>query len=723
MQAAPTCPRTQELEQLLRRTVSPEETAFLARHLDECVACAEALDRALGVGGLGEAFRRPLPAQAPPEDSIVAGLIGRLCELSLVPAQPDSGHSGHELLAPAQAPDELGRIGPYRVLRVLGAGGMGIVFEGEDTRLRRRVALKVMKAELAPSPEARERFLREARAAACLQHDHIVVIHDVGEDRGLPYLAMQLLQGQSLEDRLRDGRPLPVEEVLRVGREIAEGLAAAHARGIVHRDIKPANLWLQPPPGREEEEGDRIVIVDFGLARAALEEVRLTRTGAIAGTPGYLAPEQARGQPADERSDLFSLGCVLYRMSTGQPAFTGADTLALLKAVTRRRPRPPRELNRDVPPALCELVMRLLEKDPGRRPASARAVADALAELPRTKESPPTRPLRLLLLVGILLLALFGGVGWWLARTRPPADGNSAPAGPPVLHPVHHIRFDEGERFVSVDISQDGRFFLATRGNPARGRVWRVQNGKNARELFSQVAARFTPDGDQVITGSMTTFNVGELETAKNLRSFPCGGPVSSFHLSYRGTRLLHEAPGELRVFDWVSGKLLCRIPSAPGSPVLLTPDGRHILTQAGGKPPLRALDADTGKEVDGFLPLRGVPPLVGISGDGGLLLCRQADALKVYEVDTGRETRTFAAGPDAWGVLSGDGRRLVATTGQANELAVWDVADGRLLARLRFPAGEAVAHGSLRASRDGRLLAACGATDSVYVFRLPDLP
>src|SRR5262249_44804296 len=147
-------------------------------------------------------------------------------------------------LAPPQQPGEVGRLGPYRLLRVVGNGGMGIVLEAEDPHLGRRVALKVMKPALAGSGEARQRFLREARAAAAVQHDHLVTIHHVGEERGLPYLTMPFLEGQSLEQRLARDKVLPVPEVLRIGREVAEGLAAAHARGLVHRDVKPANVWL-----------------------------------------------------------------------------------------------------------------------------------------------------------------------------------------------------------------------------------------------------------------------------------------------------------------------------------------------------------------------------------------------------------------------------------------------------------------------------------------------
>jgi serine/threonine protein kinase len=292
----------------------------------------------------------------------------------------------YDFLAPPQAVDELGRLGHYRVLKVLGAGGMGVVYKAEDLQLRRPVALKAMLPTLAVSPSNRQRFLREAQAAAAVVHDHIVTIFHVGEDRGIPFLAMQLLEGQTLEDRLQRSRRLPAAQVVRIGREIAEGLAAAHERGLIHRDIKPGNIWL-------EAERQRVKILDFGLARSARGDSHLTQSGAIVGTPAYMAPEQACGQAVDPRSDLFSLGCVLYRLCTGELPFKGKDTLATLAALAVEIPRSVDELNPEVPPALADLIMRLLSKDAGQRPPSARAVVKSLAAIEAGQlGSRPARP-------------------------------------------------------------------------------------------------------------------------------------------------------------------------------------------------------------------------------------------------------------------------------------------------------------------------------------------
>ncbi len=276
-----------------------------------------------------------------------------------------------DFLAPPQAPDELGRLGTYRVLRVLGAGGMGVVYEAEDTALQRRVALKAMLPSLTVTASARQRFLREARTAAAVEHEHIVAIFQVGEERNIPFLAMPLLKGDSLEDRLTREGSLPLAEVLRIGRETAEALAAAHERGLIHRDVKPANIFLEGARAK-------VKLLDFGLARAIQDEGQLTGQGGIVGTPAYMAPEQAMGASTDARSDLFSLSCVIYRMCSGEVAFTGPSAVSILLAVANKQPASPREVSAAVPAPLSDLIMQMLAKQPEDRLASARAVIAAL---------------------------------------------------------------------------------------------------------------------------------------------------------------------------------------------------------------------------------------------------------------------------------------------------------------------------------------------------------
>jgi serine/threonine protein kinase len=280
-----------------------------------------------------------------------------------------------ESLRPAQQDGELGRLGDYRILAMVGIGGMGIVFRAGDIKLNRLVALKVMKPEAVSDDIARQRFMAEGRSAASIQHDHVITIYQVGEDNGLPFMAMQFLEGETLDRRIKRQGKLPATEIQRIGREIASGLQAAHDKGLIHRDIKPGNIWLETGTGR-------VKILDFGLVRPTGDQYQhLTRTGFVMGTPGYMSPEQARGTKVDARSDLFSLGSVLYEMCTGREPFMGADMMATLMALAMESPPPIRLLNPEIPPALAELVSWLLAKSAEDRPRSARMVADSLAKI------------------------------------------------------------------------------------------------------------------------------------------------------------------------------------------------------------------------------------------------------------------------------------------------------------------------------------------------------
>jgi serine/threonine protein kinase len=283
----------------------------------------------------------------------------------------DGGESDLAFLQPSTKPGSLGRLAHYEVLEVLGQGGCGTVLKAFDEKLHRLVAIKVMAPHLAATSPPRKRFLREARAAAAIRHENVVGIYAV-EDQPIPYLVMEYIAGETLQQKLDRMGPLDAAEVLRIGRQIANGLAAAHALGLIHRDIKPSNILL------ENGVETRVKITDFGLARAA-DDASLSQSGLIAGTPLYMAPEQAQGQAIDQRSDLFSLGSVLYVMCSGRPPFRASTTLAVLKRVAEDTPRPIREIIPEVPRWLCAIVARLHAKKPEDRFASAKEVADLLA--------------------------------------------------------------------------------------------------------------------------------------------------------------------------------------------------------------------------------------------------------------------------------------------------------------------------------------------------------
>jgi serine/threonine protein kinase/dienelactone hydrolase len=305
-------------------------------------------------------------------------------------------------------------LGPYTILAPLGAGGMGEVYRAHDPRLGRDVAVKILPARLS-SPDFRARFEREARAISQLNHPNICTLHDVGHDRGLDYLVMELLEGETLTARLGRG-PLPIHELLEIGVQIAAALGRAHRAGLVHRDLKPGNLICT-------ESG--VKLLDFGLARpvappreepsssqAPTVNQPITASGAVVGTFQYMSPEQLEGREADARSDLFALGCVLYEMATGRRPFTGRDGAAILASIVRDTPEPASRLNARMPRGLDPIVGRCLEKDPARRPESAAELSD---ELVRLQQWARNEGLPELARIGERILALEEGPDSWTA--------------------------------------------------------------------------------------------------------------------------------------------------------------------------------------------------------------------------------------------------------------------------------------------------------------------
>ncbi|PAY15419.1 hypothetical protein CKO51_31920 [Rhodopirellula sp. SM50] len=289
--------------------------------------------------------------------------------------------SDGETHSSADAPHsfESEHVADYRVVDVIGVGGMGIVYRAEDPRLRRTVALKVMKPEVAANQAARKRFLREAESAARIDHENIVTIYQVGEHEGVPFIAMRHLVGESLRQKLkREGRIDP-RVVANIGCQVATGLAAAHQLGLIHRDIKPENLWLEAETGR-------VKILDFGLARSQTSDVRLTQSGVVLGTPKYMSPEQATAKTVDHRSDLFSLGSVLYHLLSGHEPFGGTDSASTLINVTQAEFDPIEKVCPHLHPGLARVINRLLAKQPSKRPQTAREVAMTLAEIERQLE-------------------------------------------------------------------------------------------------------------------------------------------------------------------------------------------------------------------------------------------------------------------------------------------------------------------------------------------------
>lgn len=402
-----------------------EESSFV-EHLDTCAPCREQLEAIAGNEGDWQTIRELLKYSCVDhrgEDSRHA--------------ISENGTSSLSFLAATDDPAMIGRIGPYEIRGVLGRGGFGWVLKGHDRALDRIVAIKILDPAAASVGAARERFAREARAMASISHEHVVPVYAVDTHAGLPYFVMEYVAGGSLERRLKAEGQFDLVSIVRIGLQIAQALAVAHAQGLVHRDIKPGNVLL-------DRGTERVRVADFGLARVA-SEVSSTRSGFIAGTPQYMAPEQVRGETCDAQSDLFSLGAVMYELSTGHAPFRADSVYGVMQRIVNDAPRGLREQNPAIPVWLERFVRRLLEKDKQRRFATADEVArllqDELAYLQNpaqshepqrawSRQAAAARRLRSWTVAAgaAMLLALTILAGILLFQSRPHDDANRADA-------------------------------------------------------------------------------------------------------------------------------------------------------------------------------------------------------------------------------------------------------------------------------------------------------
>ncbi len=379
----------ERIELFLRQQLSDEEQTAFELHLDDCGDCRRRLEETAAAKDVWVAVRDSLRSEQADLESPQS--LGSTSSAGAVGSAESSDAASFNaetvlgLLSPTDDDRMLGRLGTYEVVGVIGSGGMGIVLKAFDAALNRYVAIKVLAPHLGSSGAARKRFSREAQAAAAVVHDNVIEIHGVADVDGLPYLVMPYLRGPSLQRRLDCEGPLALVEILRIAVQAATGLAAAHAQGLVHRDVKPANILLA-------DGVERVKLTDFGLARAA-DDASLTMTGIIAGTPQYMSPEQARGESVDQRSDLFSLGSVLYAMCTGRAPFRAETSYGVLRRITDEEPRPIREINPDVPEWLCQIIAKLMSKQPDDRFESAREVAELLEACLAHVQQPTVVPL------------------------------------------------------------------------------------------------------------------------------------------------------------------------------------------------------------------------------------------------------------------------------------------------------------------------------------------
>ncbi|VTS07260.1 bifunctional serine/threonine-protein kinase/ABC transporter substrate-binding protein [Tuwongella immobilis] len=532
-----------------------------------------------------------------------------------------------KFLYPPRSEGEIGWLDHYRIKRVLGTGGMGIVLEAEDTHLRRLVAIKVIRPELATDLPIRQRFIREARAMAAIDHPNVISVYQVGlfdlaDGSKLPMFVMPLLQGETLEARLvRQEKLLPAEVVI-IGWQIADALATIHERGTIHRDIKLANIWLCAPDAQ-------VKLLDFGLARAYNDAMNLsTAAGTMLGTPLFMSPEQIQGKTLDNRSDLFSLGTVLYTTLTGDLPFDGDDLNELMTLIVQHNPTPPRDKVRGVPAELNDLIVSLLQKDPANRPQSAREVAQQLRKMIdkwglslsggqfSVKPLPTTGRVATLIggglsrrewILGAGGAALgLGSLGFylWERNQRPTTIGPARPVGEPIR--VGLLFSQQGttqplEKPVSEMVTLLFEEINANGGLLGHPIEMISRDGASNERIFAREAERLLKDDRvQVIFGCWSSSSRRTvkpiIEANQSLLIYPSRheGMERSNHILYTG-----PCPNQLLMptIDWAMKSLKKRRFALLGSDFIYSHAAHAVLTDA--------IEARNGSVVfNDFLPL-----------------------------------------------------------------------------------------------------------------------
>jgi len=725
------CPDPERLRTLLDVEAAGRDADPLVRHVGECPACQEALERlAVGDPQLARLVSTCARSRPEPDSAFWPALhdLERLASRSTPPPTttpaPHSDPNTTAFLDPDTRETTAGlRIGPFEVVREIGRGGMGVVYLARDPQLHRDVAIKVLDKRLAGDPVARERFCREAKAAAGVGDDHIVAVHQVsgGGDGTPPYFVMQFVEGESLEDRLARETRLPIDEIVRIGMQVAAGLAAAHDKGLIHRDVKPGNILL-------EKGTDRVKLTDFGLAHAA-QDVRLTSTGMVAGTPLYMSPEQARAEPLDARADLFSLGIVLYEMATGALPFPGNTPYLVLRRLSEERHKPVAELNPAVPEWLAAVIDKLLAKRPEDRYQSAREVAELLEQhwlLRRTSSQdhvvcPRARVRRKMLQLAAMgvaagvVLTLAGLWVWSLIQPALPGpvtpwrtlDGNQGPiwcvAGSPI------------EDVLAVGTHSEG----VKLWNPAENRVEGV-----LPETRPILAVAYSADGKKLAVGTEdNTLRVYDLATRDLKHRLTHASAVRAVAFSGDGRKAVTGTRGGMvALWDLDTGKEIGEPVAAHGSvaSVAFSPDdrdfatagedGRAILWDAAMRRPRFETPAQEG----GTWSVRFTP-------DGKTFATGGWDGtVRLWDAGTGKlqgDMKVTGPGKDLIAMSFCPSGKLLAIACADQSIRLWNVPQRQERAVLRGHTGAVT---SVVIARDGRNLASGSRDGTVHMWAIP---
>jgi serine/threonine protein kinase len=458
----------EQLQRVLADSLSEPEEHFVAAHLSVCDQCRQQLESLAADDDTWTRAALWLSSEASPAPKVSAPSGTAIDEEDAFDAD-----FAVQFLSPCDSAGSIGRLDDIEIREIIGRGAMGIVLKGWQQELNRFVAIKVMSPYLAVSTAARRRFEREAQAAAAILHPNVMPIHSVSSTARLPYLVMPYMACESLQQRLDREGSLPLIEQLQIAVQVARGLAAAHAQGLVHRDVKPANILL-------ERGVDRVMLTDFGLARA-VDDASLTRSGVIAGTPQYMSPEQARGDAIDQRSDLFSFGSVMYAMAAGRAPFRAESSYGILRRLCETSPRSLRDVNSDAPEWLAVLIERLHARERDSRIQSASEIAEILEQClahvrqpnacalpqeclrnhPRTVRATVRRAsffVGALLVVALLAATVPGMWSKWDQSQSTPSGTSSVPSSDSVsgepITPSRSLEWDDGSEEALEEISQ-----------------------------------------------------------------------------------------------------------------------------------------------------------------------------------------------------------------------------------------------------------------------------